>query len=292
MQGFKHAQIGRRARRPGIWRKAEQHDPDLFLRQFALPQSHHAQGFLYKAVDTFGARSHRLGARPVRAAMRTASASVRSMASGKDRRADRPVQLGQGNKHRRLDRTKPLRALGPLTQRLEFQRVRRKIGHIQRLQNFYRGGVVVIGRPADKAETGERHKRVDLHGTGLAEIAVDGRSPVKTAGKSRDHPQPRRLHPTNDHVIMSRVTGQHVRAHQQQPHGALGFSKRGQISLTGRDARRKIGMVKASLRVLDWRCGFSTLPFGPVCISAQQIAHHRLDIVVRSGKPVLHHKEP
>ena len=49
----------------------------------------------------------------------------------------------------------------PLLQRLEFDRMRRDIGHIERRQQFLGGAGIVVGGAADQREAGQRNHRID-----------------------------------------------------------------------------------------------------------------------------------
>jgi hypothetical protein len=53
------------------------------------------------------------------------------MTPAEDGRVRRAVDLRQGDQHRGLDRAKPAFRRGPLAQRLELQRMRGDVGHVE-----------------------------------------------------------------------------------------------------------------------------------------------------------------
>ncbi len=138
--------------------------------------------------------------------MRAAVAAAVPVASGKDGRVGGAVEFRQRDQHGRLDRPQALRAVGPLAQRLELQRVRRDIRDVEILQHRDGRGVVVVGRAADEAEPGQRDHRVDLRAMLVMEIALDRRACVEATGKGRQDAEAPRLEGA-DHGVVMRCVG-------------------------------------------------------------------------------------
>ena len=157
-----------RAGRAGIGREVEQHDRDACVRHRSARRS----------VDQLGAPC-------------AASASARS---GHDLHLARQARRGEGAARvRNRCRVRPTRRTGRRTrsarsppsssgiatiivdssgsspcrlaphglQRLEFDRVRRDIWHVELREHRLGGCGVVIGGAADQAEAGQRHHRID-----------------------------------------------------------------------------------------------------------------------------------
>jgi hypothetical protein len=63
------------------------------------------------------------------------------MPAAEDGRVGRPVDLRQRDQHRRLDRAKPAFGGRPLAQRLELERMRGDVGHVEPFQHLDRGAL-------------------------------------------------------------------------------------------------------------------------------------------------------
>ena len=287
-----HVQIGRRSGRAGIGRKAEQHDGELALGHLSAAQRHQTPDAFAQLFDPLGAGCHRLDVALRCAVVAATGAARRTVASGEDRRIGRAVQLGQGDQHRGLDRPQPLRRMGPLRQRLELQRMRRDIGHVEPFQHFDRRVAVIIGWPADKAEPGQRQQRVDLCTMGVAEEGLDGGTPVQPRRKAGENPQPARLERPDHGVVMCGVARQHIAAHQEHADRAVRPIRSGQIGGIFGDPALQIGVIKPGLGIFLRRGHMPAAPFLDMAVARDQKADHRLDIVVRAAQPVLHHQEP
>ena len=106
-QAFKDTQIGRRANRACIGRKAEQDDPHLLVGVALTPEQRKALCFFDKADDPLGAWRHRLGRRSALAHQRTALATIKPMPPTKDGRVGGAINLGKCDQHRGLNRPQP-----------------------------------------------------------------------------------------------------------------------------------------------------------------------------------------
>lgn len=116
-------------------------------------------------------------------------ATIGSVPPGKNRGIGRAVDLGQGNQHGGFHRPQPAVGLRPLAKCLKLQRMGGDIGQIQIRQNPHRGRAVVIGRPADQAEPGQRYQRIDP----APVIGGNGGPSIQPARKGRHHGQALRL---------------------------------------------------------------------------------------------------
>ena len=165
MQRFEHRQIGRRADRAGIGRKAEQDDGrpcfsaacaaaqldqprDLFAPALSIRSG---QGAIARRGDA-GRQRCRRSRRSLAAPWRPPNTVGLVAPSISGRATSIVVSTGP----------RPCGDRRPLAQRLEFQRVRGDVGHVERAPGpRLGGGAVVVGRAADKAEPGQRDHRVD-----------------------------------------------------------------------------------------------------------------------------------
>ena len=126
----------------------------------------------------------------------------------------------------------------PLLQRLEFDRVRRDVGHVERRQHLFGGAGIVVGRAADQREAGQRDHRVDERPAALQEIALDRRPRVESAGEGRDDPQALGFQRRDHAVVVRGVAGEHVGAHHQQADHA-GLAAARQVLRSARRSRMR-----------------------------------------------------
>ncbi|MCY1169564.1 hypothetical protein D9M73_96090 [compost metagenome] len=211
-----HAEELRGARRPGMGREVEQHDGNALL----------GIGGAAQGDDFGGARGERFGA--LAAALHRADFACRregtaALAAGARRcaairttaehhRHGAAVQLGNRDHHRRFERQQALAVRAPGLQRLELDRMRGDIGHVERGERRLGGGGVVIGRAAHQAETGQVDDGIDRRHAIAAEQRVDRWTGVETGGKGRNHVEPACLQRGDHAVIMAGILGQHIRA--------------------------------------------------------------------------------
>ena len=148
-----------------------------------------------------------------------------------DHRTGRAVELRDRHHHRGLDRLQAaIRAL-PLGQRLELERVRGDVGHVEARQHVLGRLGVVVGGTTDQREAGERDDRVDRGRVVLEEVALDRRPGVEPGREGRHDLEPLGLERLDDAVIVAAIAGQHVGAHDQEADPAL-------LGPRGRDARQ------------------------------------------------------
>ena len=213
----KDIQVGRRSRRTCIGRETKEDNADL-------PVAHRRPMQGYKPVhpgrerlDPFEARGHGLDVRCGGAGLRAARTAILAMPPGKDCRIGSAVEFRQCDQHRRLDRSETLGRRGPLSQRLELQRVGDHVRNVQPLQHRYRRFVVVVGRPADQREPGQRQECIDLGAGLIPEKGLYGGAGIQPASERRDHAQPARLKCPDHGIIMGGVGGQDIAPHEQKP---------------------------------------------------------------------------
>ena len=89
-----------------------------------------------------------------------------------------------------------------------------EVGHVERRQHLRRALGVIVGGAADQREAGQREKRVDPGRAAPEEEALCGRARVEAAGEGRYDGQPARFQLGDHGVIMGRVAGQDIGAHQ------------------------------------------------------------------------------
>ncbi len=138
----------------------------------------------------------------------------------------------------------------PLLQRLEFQRLRGDVGHVEIGERGLGGARVVVGGAADQGETGEGDDRVDDRASVALEEAVDGRPRVEAGGEGRDDREALLLQRADDAVVVGGVAGEHVGAHDQDADRSRAPPAR-QAGGVRAGAAGQIGMVEADVRVID-----------------------------------------
>ena len=181
-QAFENAQISRRAHRARVGGKAEKDDTDLLVGVCLAAQQCQTLCLFCKGRDAFVAGGHRLEGGVAFAHMRTALATVGPVATAEHGGVGRAVDLRQGDKHCRLDRTQPLRVRSPLTKGLKLQRLRGHIGHIKLFQQGDRRVAVVIGRATHQRKAGQGDHRVDP----ALKVILNRGGAIKTSGESGD----------------------------------------------------------------------------------------------------------
>ena len=115
-----------------------------------------------------------------------------------------------------LDRQQAALGAAPLLERLELHRRDGEVGHVEPGEHVLGRLGVVVGRPADQREAGQRHQGVDQRLAVTQEEPLDRRTRIEPGGKGRDHAQAARLQRRDDAVVVTGVAGQQVGAHQQQ----------------------------------------------------------------------------
>ena len=276
-QGLEHGQVGRRPGRPSIRREIEQHDSQLLFRPRPTLQRHqlgHARGqhrrplSVHEHIVPLGAAAATKGDRPRRA-----------------------VQLRQRHHHRGLDRRQSARIALPLRQRLEFDGMRADIGHVQRSQQRLGRLGIVIGRPANQREPGQRHDRIHDRHTVFHEEPRYRLARIQPAGKGRQHAQAALLHGRDHAIIMPRIARQHIGPQHQQPDRARLARAPRQLRRVIDHAAARRGMVKPDLRVFDGCCHLQFRARRRARIPPHQHAQHVGEILLRAGQPVLHGQE-
>ena len=290
-QRLEHRQERRRAGGARVGRKVEDGQRDAPLGPPGAAQADHLFHAARQHLGALGAHVHVAGRGAVGevagAVAALAMAADRAGAPAEHRGAGGAVDLGDRDHDRRLDRRQPARAAAPFLKRLELQRMGGDIGHVQPRQDVGGGAAVIIGRPADQAEPGQRHHRVHHRRAILHEEPLDRRARVQPAGEGRDHPQAARLQRRDGAVIVARVARQDVGAHHQQADRAVVARLRQRLGAFGH-AARQFGVIDAGLGILQRRL---RLDGAPAAIAADQIAQHVGDVVVGTGQKILHRQE-
>jgi hypothetical protein len=181
----KTTQVGRRAHAPALGGKPNRTIPTFFSAVLPCAAGGQAQGLFHEAVDPFEAGRHRL----VVGARRGSCRNSPLQPSGPWRPPKTVGFVAPSISGRAISIVvstgpSPPSAGRPLTQRLELQRMRGDVGHVEALQHLDRGIAVVVGGPADQAEPGQRDHRVDAPALGEIRRKSPGRpsSPPAKAG--------------------------------------------------------------------------------------------------------------
>ena len=196
-QGCEHRQIRGRSDGAGVWGEVEQHNSDFPVRTLLAPQCNdpcHPGG---QHRRPFRMRHH---VAPVTVAGLTRSATERH-------RPDPAVQFRYSHHHRGLDRQQAPRIIAPLFQCLELNRMRGDIRHVQLGQQLLGCPRIVVGRPANQAEAGQRHNRIDRCLAVMGEVGPYRLALIQAAGKGGNDLQASCFERRDDAVIMRGVAG-------------------------------------------------------------------------------------
>ena len=224
-----------------------------------------------------------------------AGRSRRARAPAEHGRPGRTIELGDRHHDRALDRQQAAIGATPFLERLELDRVRRNVGNVEAGEYFLGGLGIVVGRPADQREPGQRDERVDGRHAVRHEVVLDRRAGVEAAREGRDDAQALRLERGDDAIVVARIPGEHVRAQHQQTHGAsrLALRRRQRRDLVG-DATGGGRVVHADVGILDRGFGLErgTQPLArAIGVATDQVAGEVRDVDVGSGQPVLQGQE-
>ena len=176
--------------------------------------------------------------------------------------------------------------------RLELQRVRGDVGHIEFAERHFGSAGVVVSRATHQGEARQRDQRLDLGFAAVLEETVHRRTGIEPTGKGRDHAQAARLQRGDHGVVVRGVTGQQIRAQQQQAHGGLVLTAvPRQVAQLFADAVFHLRVVQAHLRVFDrvFRLGQGAQVFTRALgVAVHQGFDQVLDVVFGPGQPVTH----
>ncbi len=307
VQRLEHRQERRGAGVARVRREVEDHRRHLARRPLGAPQVDQLADPRRQHVGALDAAVHvvRAGAVLEAAAVRAAGAGdVRGAAAAAvDHRAGGAVELGDRDHHRRLDRQQPARRAAPLVERLELHRRDGEVGHVQPRQDVLGGARVVVGRPADEREAGQRHQRVDRRPGVVEEEGFDRRAGVEPGREGRQHAQAACLQRGDHAVVVLGVAGQQVGAQQQHADGAPRAAGRdarqrgrrfGEAGARAVGAARQPRVVDAELGVLDRRVRLrqaAQRAARAVGIAVDEEMHQVGDVLLGAGQPVLQREE-
>jgi hypothetical protein len=136
VQRLEHRQVGGGAGVAGVRREVEQHHRDLALGALRAAQRHQPRDARGQGVGALGAAGA-CRALVVRGVERAACAQpvqacpARAAAAAEHHRAGGAVELGDRDHHRGLHRQQAAVGAAPLVERLELDRVRREVGHVE-----------------------------------------------------------------------------------------------------------------------------------------------------------------
>ena len=291
-KAFEHAKIGRSPRRACIRRKAIKHDSQLPRSHGRAVQFGQPRHLVGQSLDPLGAGRHGPGFsgfnRGGLAHPATAVATLGVMATGENGGVRRAVDLRQCDQHGGFHRAKPTGGGLPLAERLELQRMRGDVGHVQDGQGRNSCRAVVVGGATDQAEAGQRHHRIDA----TLEVGLHRGAAIKAPGEGGDAGDALGLEGADDGIIMRGIGGKDVGPqHQQTDRRGCPLRTR-QVRGVGRDSALQRRMVQPHIRVIDRGRSNRTLPAMLGRITTDKEPDHRLKIVIRRAKPVLHRQEP
>ncbi len=196
------------------------------------------------------------------------------MTTSINRWGHRAVNFGQRHQHRRFNGAKALRTVGPLTQCLKFERLGVHIGHVQFRQRGDCAIVVIVGWPAHKAETRQRHHHINT-----IKIGIHRGPPIKPTGKGRDRLQTLCFEGADNRIIVGRIIGQNIRPQHQNPD--LRTIDLGKLCEISRNAfGGQIGVIQTHFGVFTGRSDRDAIPFKTAGIARNQHTQHLFDVFI------------
>jgi hypothetical protein len=226
--GAEHGQVGGGARVAGIGREVEDDEADASLGAGLAAQRHQLRHAGGEHPGALGMDDHAAPADDDDAVAAGAGNGGRAATPAEGHRQGRAVQLRDGDHHGGLDRGEAALVLFPVGESLEFERVGGDIGNVEAGQHLLGGAAVVIGRPADQREAGERYHGVHIRRTIGHEEALDGGPLVEARGEGRNDRQAARFEGRDHAVVMRRIPAEHVGAHDEDADAPGRARKRGQ----------------------------------------------------------------
>ena len=154
-KALKYGQIRCGSNSAGIWRKAKQHNANLFVSVFFTAQICQPRHFFCQHINAFMTRCHSFADGTGFAHISAALTARLTVATCVDCGVCGAVNLGQGDEHCCFNGAKATVARRPLAQRLKFKRMSSDIRNIKLCKCFDRGVAVVVGRSTNKAETSQ-----------------------------------------------------------------------------------------------------------------------------------------
>jgi len=177
---LEHRQVGGAADVAGVGREVEDHHRHLARAALAAAQRHqlgHPGGQHQRAL---GAGVHVLrrvaGLEHAVVVAAAAGDAGRARPATEDDRPGGAVELGDRHHDGALHRQQAAVGAAPLVERLELHRLRGDVGHVQPGQHVLGRLGIVVGRPADQREAGQRDHRVHRHAAVLDEETFDRRA--------------------------------------------------------------------------------------------------------------------
>ena len=158
-QRFEHGEELRRACRTTAGREVEQHDADAALGVGGVAQRHQLGQPRRHRFGALGAALHRADGstgRPGASALAAGAGGIGAVGTPAEyHRRGAAVELRNGDHDRRFERQQALPVSAPALQRLELDRVRGEVGHIEPGEDVFRRCRIVVGGAADEAEAGQ-----------------------------------------------------------------------------------------------------------------------------------------
>ena len=208
LHGGEHREIRRAAGIARIRREVEQDERDLALRAILPTQRHQLRHALGHAVDTLGNRLRRRRLARLRLTLTTEYGGHNG-----------PIQFGNGDLQRGLQRIQAARIVPPLLNGLELERLQCDVRDIEPTQHRLRGLGVVVRRTTHEREAREINHGIDRRlPLAVREVLLDGRARIECGGEGRHHPQSLALQGPNDRRIVRHVVGQQIRTTDEHTH--------------------------------------------------------------------------
>ncbi len=277
-------EIRGRARGPRVGREVEQDDGDVALARRRLAQPH-------QPGQAVGEGAHALGL-GVHVAL--VLHRRRGGPPAEEHGAGRAVQLGDGDHDRGFDREQAEVVVLPLLERLELGGLRRDVGDVQLGQHILRRAGVVERRPADQREAGQGDHGVHAGLAVVHEEALHRGPGIQPGGEGGDGLQPARLQRRDHRVVVRRVAGEHIGAHDQHAHAPARIALARKLLRLRRDASLHARVVQAGLGILFGVAGVERAPQMParaVGVAVDQEAHHVGEVRLRARQHVLQRQE-
>ena len=286
LHGGEHREIRRAAGIARIRREVEQDERDLALRAILATQRHQLRHALGHAVDTLGNRLRRRRLARLRLTLTTEYGGHNG-----------PIQFGNGDLQRGLQRIQAARIVPPLLNGLELERLQCDVRDIEPTQHRLRGLGVVVRRTTHEREAREINHGIDRRlPLAVREVLLDGRARIECGGEGRHHPQSLALQGPNDRRIVRHVVGQQIRTTDEHTHRAhVRATMPWQIVQTlGHPAIRQRRMpqpdFRIRLRLLRIELAAQRLARA-VGIAIDGVLHHLLDVFGGASQPILYQQQ-
>ena len=280
VQRAPHREVGRGSGGAAVGREVEQHDADVAVSGGHAAQRDEPLETAGDPLDPLVDAHHRV--------------AVRGAAPAEHARRNGTVELGDRDHHRGLDRGQAGGRGLPVLDALELEGLRGDERNVEALEHLRGSTGVVERRAAHEREPGQRQHGVDDDALGVEEELLDRGPVVQTRGVGDDHSKAAALERLDDAVVVPRVAGEDVRAHDEHADRADRIGSGGQGVDRLRDPRRNLRVIEPHLGVDPRRRGIEGAPQAAaraVGVLIDEQADEVGDVVGRARQQIRHRQK-